>query len=219
MAAGYAPVRERPAEGDARPRTSAAAPRSTPIKSRAVQALLMVAAGLIAASLLFPFWSMRLRAPQYPGGLQAQIFITHLEGDVRELNNLNHYIGMMKLDEAAALERSIAVYLLPAFALLTLAAAFVQRRWWMLLVVPALGLPVVFMLDLGAWLFYAGHALDPRAPLSSSIKPFTPPLLGEGKIGQFAVFASFEIGFYMVLAAAVLITVALVLQRRALAKL
>ncbi len=185
------------------------------LNGRVSHVLLIAAAALIGASLLFPFWGMNLRAPQYPGGLQAQISITHLSGDVQELNGLNHYIGMMKMDEAAALERSLAVYLIPAFALLTLAAAFVRRRWWWLLVIPALGLPVVFMADLAAWLYYAGHALDPRAPLSSSIKPFTPPLLGEGKIGQFNVIASFEMGFYLVLAASILIAAAIALRWRA----
>lgn len=185
------------------------------LDGRVSQVLLIVAAVLIGASLLFSFWGMHLRAPQYPGGLRLQISITHLSGDVQELNGLNHYIGMIKMDEAAALERSLAVYLIPAFALLTLAAAFARRRWWLLLAIPALGLPVVFIADLGAWLYYAGHALDPHAPLSSSIKPFTPPLLGEGKVGQFKVVASFETGFYMVMAASILIAAALAMRWRA----
>ena len=208
---------ERTARRDGQVQVARRSGRLGRLDGRVSQVLLIAAAVLIGASLLFSFWGMNLRAPQYPSGLKAQIYITHLAGDVQELNGLNHYIGMMKLDQAAALERSLAVYLIPAFALLTLVAAFVRRRWWWLLAIPALGLPVVFIADLGAWLYYAGHALDPRAPLSSSIKPFTPPLLGEGKIGQFNVIASFEMGFYLVLAASILIAAAIVLRRRAAA--
>lgn len=214
---GNAPVLERPVQRTEQPSVPREAKAGKALHGGVPRLLLIAAAVLIGASLLFPFWGMNLRAPQYPGGLKAQIYITHLAGDIQELNGLNHYIGMMNLDQAAALERSLAVYLLPAFALLTLTAAFMRRRWWLLLAIPALGLPVVFIADLGAWLYYAGHALDPRAPLSSSIKPFTPPLLGEGKVGQFTVVAFFETGFYLVLAASILIGAAIALRWRAAA--
>ncbi|MDO8530781.1 MAG: cytochrome C [Dehalococcoidia bacterium] len=214
---GNASVLERPVQCAEQPSVSREAKVGKALHGWVPQFLLIAAAALIGASLLFSFWGMNLRAPQYPGGLKARIYITHLAGDIQELNGLNHYIGMMNLNQAAALERSLAVYLIPTFALLTLAAAFVRLRWWWLLAIPALGLPVVFIADLGAWLYYAGHALDPRAPLSSSIKPFTPPVLGEGKIGQFTVVAFFETGFYLVLAASSLIVAAIALRWRAAA--
>jgi len=43
-----------------------------------------------------------------------------------------------------------------------------------------------------------GTNLDPRAPLSNAIEPFVPPLLGEGKVGQFKTIASWEIGLWVV---------------------
>jgi hypothetical protein len=67
--------------------------------------------------------------------------------------------------------------------------------------------------DLFAWLYYAGHSLDPTAALSSSIKPFTPRLLGEGDIGQFSTVASFGLGFYLALIAVLLVLAATLLGR------
>jgi hypothetical protein len=60
-----------------------------------------------------------------------------------------------------------------------------------------------------------GMNLDKRAPLSGAIKPFVPPLLGEGKIAQFATVATWEVGLYMSIAASVLILVGLYFHRRA----
>ena len=37
-------------------------------------------------------------------------YINHLEGDVQEIDGLNHYIGMRPLGEAAQLERTISMF-------------------------------------------------------------------------------------------------------------
>jgi hypothetical protein len=65
--------------------------------------------------------------------------------------------------------------------------------------------PVVFLGDLYYWLYQYGHRLDPYAPIR--IRPFTPPLLGTGRIAQFQAVASLEVGFWIVLAAALFVTV------------
>ena len=57
-----------------------------------------------------PYWSLVLHAPQYPGGLVVNAYINHLEGDVQEIDGLNHYIGMRPLGEAAQFERTEALY-------------------------------------------------------------------------------------------------------------
>src|SRR5262245_55551476 len=62
---------------------------------------------LLAASIYLPYWKMTLLAPQYPDGLRVQAHLDRLTGDVREIDGLNHYIGMRPLGEAAAFERSM----------------------------------------------------------------------------------------------------------------
>ena len=38
------------------------------------------------------------------------VYVNHLEGDMREIDELNHYLGMPPLDEGGRLERSISIY-------------------------------------------------------------------------------------------------------------
>ena len=173
------------------------------------------AAILIIISIFLPYWSLVLHAPQYPKGLVVNAYINHLEGDVREIDSLNHYIGMRPLGEAAQLERSISIFAISALALLVLAAVFIRSPWAALLSLPAILLPPVFLADLYFWLNNFGQNLDPHAALSNSVDPFTPTILGEGLIGQFKTVAYADFGLLLALAASLLILVGLYLQRQA----
>ena len=173
------------------------------------------AAILLIISIFMPYWSLVLHAPQYPAGLVVHAYVNHLEGDVFEIDGLNHYIGMRPLGEAATFERSISIFAIAALALLVIAAIFVHSPWAALLTLPAVALPVVFLADLFFWLNNFGQNLDPNAALSSSIAPFTPTILGEGVIGQFKTVAYADIGLLLASAASILILVGLYLQRRA----
>jgi copper chaperone NosL len=169
---------------------------------------LVIAAILLVASIALPYWSITLHAPQYPGGLTVDAYTFKLTGDVSEVDGLNHYIGMMQLEDAAKIERAISRIAIPVIALLAVASFWVESRWRWLLVAPVIMYPVVFMIDLFIWLYYAGHSLDPNAALSSSIKEFTPRIFGTGVIGQFSTEATFGVGFYLVLLAAALVIAA-----------
>lgn len=173
------------------------------------------AAILLVISILQPYWQLTLHAPQYPKGLTVTAYVNRLEGDVAEIDGLNHYIGMRPLNEAAILERTISSYGIVVLALLILAAVYIHNRWAALMALPALLLPMVFLLDLQYWLANFGQNLDPTAPLSSSIKPFVPPVLGEGKIAQFRTVAEPETGLWLAVAASLVILIGLWFHRRA----
>jgi len=177
--------------------------------------LLSTAALLLLISIFSPYWRIRLYAPQYPGGLVAKVYVNRVEGDVREIDGLNHYIGMRPLEEAAQLERSLSIYLIAAMALLVAGAIYVHSPWAAVLSLPALLYPLIFLADLYYWLWSFGTNLDPNAPLSSSVKPFVPPLLGEGKVGQFRVVAIWDVGLWLAILASVLIVVGLYYHRKA----
>ncbi|MDQ7040370.1 MAG: cytochrome C [Rhodothermus sp.] len=177
--------------------------------------LLGIAALLLLISIFFPYWRIRLFAPQYPGGLVAKVYVNHVAGDVREIDALNHYIGMRPLEEAAQLERSLSVILIVAMALLVTGAIYVHSPWAAVLSLPALLYPLIFLADLYYWLRSFGMNLDPRAPLSSSVKPFVPPLLGEGQVGQFRVVAIWDIGLWLAILASLLIVMGLYYHRKA----
>ncbi len=174
-----------------------------------------VAAVLLVVSIFLPYWQLTLNAPQYPAGLTVQAYLNHMEGDVAEIDGLNHYIGMRPLDEAAPFEKSISVIGVVVVALLILAAVFVHNRWAALLALPALAFPVIFLADLQFWLANFGQNLDPKAPLSSSVKPFVPPVLLEGKIAQFSTWAVPGIGLWLSILASILILLGLYFHRRA----
>lgn len=175
--------------------------------------LLVVAGALLLVSITLPYWQITLHAPQYPKGLIVQAYVNRLAGSVAEVDGLNHYIGMMKLEDAAALERQIALVAIPLIALLAIGSCWLSGVWRDLARLPIIIYPAVFVVDLFGWLYYAGHSLDPNAALSSSIKPFTPAILGVGTIGQFSTDANFLPGFIMAVAAAVITLVVTILRR------
>ena len=178
-------------------------------------ALFIAAAVLLVLSIFFPYWRLTLNAPQYPKGLTVQAYVNRVTGDVREIDGLNHYIGMRPLDEAASFEKSIAIVGIIGVALLILAAIFIHTRWAALLALPALLLPVIFLADLQFWLANFGQNLDPTAALSSSVDPFVPPVLGEGIIAQFSTWAVPDTGLWMASAASLLIAAGLWAHRNA----
>lgn len=170
----------------------------------------------LLVSLFLPYWHIKLKAPQYPKrDLQINAYINRVDGDMREINGLNHYIGMRPLDEAAQLEKAVGVWGIIALVLLMECSMFIHSRWAALLLLPVILFPAFFLADLYYWLDLFGQNLDPKAPLSSSIKPFTPPALGEGVIGQFKTIAWQGYGLWLAWGAAGFVLIGLVLHRRA----
>jgi hypothetical protein len=201
------------------PENSAKQQRVSPALHWLSIVVLVIAAALLVLSINYPYWRMVLEAPQYPGGLEMRVFINRVTGDedptldeVTEIDGLNHYIGMRSLYDAAQVERAIALPALIAMVIGLLAAAVLRWRWLWLLHLPPLGFPFIFLADLAFWLNNYGQNLDPAAPLSSAIQPFTPPILGEGVIGQFKTVASVEAGWWLAVGAAGLSLVGLLLR-------
>ncbi len=173
---------------------------------------LVLSALVLLASSVLPYWQVRVIAPQYPKGLRLTVFPYRLDGDVRELDLLNHYIGMKPIAQAAQRERAIARPAITVMVLLLLIAAFVPCRFMWLPILPAAVFPLVFALDLYWWLWHYGTNLDPKAPLR--LPPFVPPLMGTGKIGQFQAIATFHFGFALAIIAALLALISAVQRWR-----
>jgi hypothetical protein len=195
--------------------------QNTKILGYISSALYIIAAVLILASMLFPYWGLVLQAPQYPGGLELRVFVNSMTGDadpvldeVAEIDGLNHYIGMKSLYDAAKFERSIAIPAVIIMVILLVIAAVWKHRFSWLLTIPAFSFPFVFLGDLAFWMNNYGQNLDPYAPLSSAIAPFTPPVLGEGVIGQFVTVANVQIGWYMLVGGSALIVIGILLRWR-----
>ncbi len=202
-------------EGIFGPRISEREFRREPARFLAPSLLLAAAAVLLIISLSTPYWWLELQAPQYPNGLTVRAYLNRMEGDVKEIDGLNHYIGMRPLAEAAHLERMTSLSAVAAISLLVVGAIFLHNRRAAYLALPAVLFPAIFVGDLAFWLRDFGTNLDPKAPLASSIDPFVPPVLGVGRVGQFSTVASLGPGLYLALAASALILVGLYFHRRA----
>jgi hypothetical protein len=182
-----------------------------------VVALSLAAIGLFVTSFGQPWWRFKLYAPQYPHGLTLVISLTGLSGDAREIDMLNHYIGMGHLGSAATLERKYAAQAVTCVCLLVFAMTlFARRKVGRLIGVAGALLPVGFIADSFYWLYRFGHQLDPRAPLH--IPAFTPQMFGNGGIGQFMTFALPERGFWLAVAGALLLLGMSVVRERACAE-
>ncbi len=178
-------------------------------------ALLMLAALLLMVSMFTPYWSMTMLAPQYPDGLTVNVYVNHLDGDVSEIDALNHYLGMPPLDEGGQLERTISVYALVMMGLLLMGSVFIHNQWAGILAIPVLAYPLVFLADLWWILYRYGHSIDPESALGGAIEPFTPPLFGRGMVGQFATLSRPGIGLALVAASLLVVLIGLYLHRAA----
>lgn len=178
-----------------------------------VLALAIAGAGLFLASWLLPYWQFKLFAPQYPQGLELIIHLDGVRGDTQEINIINHYIGMAHLDEAAQFEREWSLWLVGALGMLVVVAMMAAGKnlgWIPMLI--GIGLPLGFVVDTFYYMYSFGHNLDPRAPID--MKPFTPTLFGEGRVGQFKTMAGPSWGWWMAAVAVVLLGVAFWQRRK-----
>jgi hypothetical protein len=176
--------------------------------------LLLAAAVLLAAASLLPLWGMVLVSTQYPEGLRMVVYPTRIVGDLAEINALNHYIGMTPITDDFFFElRFLRPALLGLAGVATLAALVRTARWiaWL----PLAGMVALAAAGLGVMhyrLWQFGHQLDPQAPIT--IDPFTPPMVGLNQIAQFASYSYFSWGFYLPVAAGVLVALVIAADRR-----
>jgi len=137
-----------------------------------------------------PLWRISLVAPQYPQGLYIDIHAHKVDGghggqDVREINTLNHYIGMHSIDRAALTDLDWIPFALGALVLLTLRVAAIGDVRSLVDLVVISGYVASFAMArfvYRLWVF--GHELAPEAPLK--VAPFTPAIFGEKQVANFA---------------------------------
>jgi len=168
-------------------------------RSSARVASSLVAIGLLALAYFLPLWGMRLDAPQYPASLRLRAYGNRIEGDLREINIINHYIGMEPIDTVPAPEMGLFAYSLLGLGFLC-ALAPLHRRLRQLAILAIVVTAVVILGDLQLWLRDFGQNLKPAAPIR--VEPFTPFAIGVSKIGNFRTTAMVSWGYFCLLGAA-----------------
>jgi copper chaperone NosL len=187
--------------------------------SRLPRLLLVLAALCLVPVYLLPLWNMTMFAPQYPDGLRLDIYSWKLSGahagqDVREVNVLNHYIGMHDLQTSDFTEFKWMPFVLGALGLLFLRAAVHGLLGHALdVLVLYLYFTLFSLWSFGFKLWSYGHELAPTAAVK--VAPFMPPLFGHKKLANFDVYSYPAPAAYALGAVAVVLAVAFVLGWRA----
>lgn len=172
----------------------------------------VVASVLLAATLFVPLWEMELVAPQYPEGLVMRAYGFKFADDpgsyyddIREINGLNHYIGMKPIEEVTEMKLFIPGIVATIGGAVLVSFVSWKRNWFRALVIGGFWfIPIFFVVDLQYWLYHYGHTLSEEAALN--MDPFTPKVWGETKVWNFHSQTGFDIGFYLMLASAAVIT-------------
>ena len=149
-------------------------------RSRLLVALAAVLLGLLY---VLPIWRITLEAPQYPEGIGMLIWVDTVTGmkphDLQNINGLNHYIGMKRIEPDAIPELKIMPWLFGFLIALGLAAAATGKRsllyvWVGLFFIVA----VAGMVDFWLWEYDYGHDLDPNAAIKVPGMTYQPPFIG-----------------------------------------
>ncbi len=165
-----------------------------------------------------PLYNLTMFAPQYQDGLRLHIYSYRLEGgnggqDVKEINLLNHYIGMKDLAAEDFTEFKWLPFVIGIFGLLFLRAAVMGKLTHL---VDVLVLYVYFgafaLWSFAYKMYWYGHNLAPTAAVR--VAPFTPPLFGFKKLANFEVYSYPAIGSYALAAVALCLVLAFVLAWR-----
>lgn len=187
------------------------------LKSRV---LILVAVLVLLPSFFFPLWNMSFYSNQYTDGLVLHIYSYQLEGgktpnrdDLREINSLNHYIGMRPLLESDFSEFTWVPLVIGLLMILALRAMVLGK---MSNLVDVFVLFTYFGL-FSIWSFYHrlymyGHNLDPTA--SIKVPLFTPPLFGSKQIANFTVNSFPGPASYALFAFAILLLIAILLSAK-----
>ena len=159
--------------------------------TRLSRLLVGAAALLLAAVYVLPLWHVRLIAPQYPEGLGMHIHLNSLQGatetDLNNINNLNHYIGMKRIETDAIPELAIMPWIVAALIAGGLLVAVIGKRRPLYFWIGAFGLSGGGgLLVLWRWAYAYGHNLDmAEAIIKIPGMSYQPPLIGSKQLLNF----------------------------------
>ena len=171
---------------------------------------LMIAAGVLTFITAFvSLWVIDLDAPQYPEGLKLVIGgFAGLTGNLDSVNDLNHYVGMAKLNPEDFWEFKALPWILMAYGVLFLLTGFLRSKKMTIADLILFGFfGVLGFVDFYRWEYNYGHNLSSDAPIKIPGGDFQPPLIGYKKLANFEVFSQPGVGGWLLIVAGILIFV------------
>ena len=182
--------------------------------------LIFLAALMILPSFFTPMWKMTLYSNQFPDGLRLDIYSYKLEGgktpnqdDLKEINSLNHYIGMRPLIDDDFTEFKWIPFVFGGVMLLSLRVIVMGKMSKLVDLFVMFAYFGLFSL----WSFYFkmyvyGHELDPTAAIK--VPPFTPPMFGHQTMANFEVYTYPSTASYFMAGVPILLLLAMWLSRK-----
>lgn len=185
--------------------------------------LMIVGSLLILGLFALPLWNITLEAPQYPTALGMDIYIYKFEGvqefDIKNINLMNHYVGMQYIPESIP-EFTIFPAVILIMSLFGMLIGFkASSKWYLIWFVTMTVLGIAGIYDFYLWEYDYGHNLDPKAIMKftnpdGTPMGFQPPLLGTKHILNFVAHSYPRAGAYMMFTGMLLTLIAYVLSRK-----
>lgn len=167
--------------------------------------IMIVAALLPLALFLFPLWKITLEAPQYPEPLGMYIHINDFKDanphDIKNINIMNHYVGMKYIPEAIPEFRIFPMGIMITSLLGLLIGFKGNYKWFLAWFILMCSLSIAGLYDFYLWEHDYGHNLDPKAIMKftnpdGSQMGFQPPLFGSKDILNFKAHSYPQLGAY-----------------------
>ena len=168
--------------------------------------VMVVAAILPLALFLFPLWKITLEAPQYPEPLGMYIHINDFKDanphDIKNINIMNHYVGMKYIPEAIPEFKIFPVGIMITSFIGLLIGFKGNYKWFLGWFILMCVLSAAGLYDFYLWEHEYGHDLDPKAIMKftnpdGSIMGFQPPLFGSKDILNFTANSYPQLGAYL----------------------
>lgn len=153
----------------------------------------------LALPLYFPLWKIHIEAPQYPEGLGMYIHLNKIEGyteyDLENINLLNHYIGMKRIEPDSIPELKFMKYIIYFSLIFGLITLIIGKKillaiWFRLMVVVA----AAGIYDFNEWEHDYGYDLDPKAAIKIEGMGYKPPLIGKKQLLNITAYSYPSVG-------------------------
>ena len=184
---------------------------------------MVLGAALPLALFVLPLWQITLEAPQYPIPLGMNIHINDFSDvnphDIKNINILNHYVGMKYIPEAIPEFKIFPAGIIITSVLGFLIGLFGNFKWFLFWFILMVSLSIAGFYDFYIWEHDYGHNLDPKAIMKftnpdGSIMGFQPPLWGSKNILNFRANSYPQSGAYFLAMGIILSYVAFYLGRK-----
>ncbi len=156
---------------------------------------LALASLLLLLMYIFPIWSITLEAPQYPEGLGMYIWANDITGhqphDLKNINLVNHYIGMQDINPDSFPELKYIPYIIAVLIITGLGIAFKgNKKFIVFWLATFIILSLIGLIDFYQWNYTYGHNLDlEHAAIKIPNMSYQPPLFGRKTLLNFVAYS------------------------------